>query len=405
MLGTLLDKLESLFSKSFVVGSIPLLAFLFFNALMLYVVSESMQKWIRWYYTLDATRLAVVSFAFLLAVITLSYVLSTLTVFLREVLEGKHLEKREWLYKILSQRYRKQLAGLEDNLRNARRSLRKIRREMRVWQAKMSEARKHGNKNEGEFQYTRRPKLADLLKLQETNSLVDPALIPDEVNHLETVLNSFSADSGTGPSKDLDRDHVALYNLIEYAADRWQAEVTRFFNEIQFNFPGKDVAPTRMGNIASTARSYAQSRYSMNLDIFWTRLQKVLKGDSNFYPILLEAKMQLDFLVTLFWLTVIFTLIWTVSLPFYSNNKWLFLWVVMAGPTLSFIWYKIALQNYRAFADLLRSAVDLYRLDLLKVLHVPLPANAEEERHIWETLGNRSGYRDDVNYTFQHPGP
>jgi hypothetical protein len=125
MLGTLLDKLESLFSKAFVVGTIPLLTFLLLNGAMLYVVSATFQNWIRDYLALDTARIAILSFALLMAVIVLSYVFSTLTAGLREVLEGAHLNA--FIANCLSQRYRSNLADLEEKLRIARRSLRKIR--------------------------------------------------------------------------------------------------------------------------------------------------------------------------------------------------------------------------------------------------------------------------------------
>ena len=92
MLGTLLDRLQSLFSKNVLIGSIPLFGFLFANSLMAYRVSYHFQRWVKNYFlSQDATRQALLSFSLLLIVVIVSYVLSTLSVPMREVLEGKRL--------------------------------------------------------------------------------------------------------------------------------------------------------------------------------------------------------------------------------------------------------------------------------------------------------------------------
>jgi hypothetical protein len=111
---------------------------------------------------------------------------------------------------------------------------------------------------------------------------------------------------------------------------------------------------------------------------------------------------QLDFLVALIWLTFAFTVIWVIVLPWLGEAKTLFLAIAIAGPILTYIWYRLAIQNYRPYCDLLRACIDLYRLDLLKALHIPLPANAEEEREIWETLAARVGYDVHSNLVLQN---
>jgi hypothetical protein len=218
----------------------------------------------------------------------------------------------------------------------------------------------------------------------------------DSLGTNSTTLNCANSES-------LDSDQGLVLRLIAYTADYYQAEVLKRFNEIQFDFPGQDVAPTKMGNISNVAAYYAQSRYSMNLEIYWTRLQKVFQADSHFYPVLQESKMQLDFLVELFWLTLTFTLIWVITLPLKGEGKILYITIAAGGPALTWIWYRIALRNYRAFSDLLRATVDLYRLDLLKALHIPLPANAAQECVLWETLEQRTAYGDDANFLLQNP--
>ncbi len=120
-----------------------------------------------------------------------------------------------------------------------------------------------------------------------------------------------------------------------------------------------------------------------------------IQSDEKFYATLIDAKTQLDFLVSLFWLTAVFTIIWLVVL-LYGRTSWLaFVLVGVIGAGLAYLWYAIAKQNYLAFADILRTSIDLFRFDLLKELHVRLPSSSDHERKTWEQL----------NYLIGHGGP
>ncbi len=401
MLGTLLDKLQSLFSKNFVISSIPLFAFLLFNGLMSYRVSYYFQQWIEKYFlSQDPTRQALLAFGTLLLVVIVSYVLSTLSVFMREVLEGKHFLGK-FVSNALCQRFRNRLAQVEKKLDEARKKRRVIRQKQEIWTRALSDAYQLG-KTANQCIYERQPELTTLIDARTGNQEIALPLLEAEVNTLATTLQTNNPEMPNNvQSERLDQDHGEVLSLIRFSLDKAQAEYARHLTEFQFDYAGEEVAPTKMGNISRVAPHYAASRYSLNLDIFWTRLQKVIQNDANFYSVLQDAKMQLDFLVGLVWYTLLFTLIWVAVLPGLGEAKNLFQIIAIAGPLLTYVWYRIALQNYRAFSDLLRACVDLYRLDLLKALHVPLPANAEQERLIWETMEQRLVYGEHSNIVLQ----
>jgi hypothetical protein len=399
MFGTLLDKLQSIFSKSLVIGSIPLLAFLVLHGLVIYHISDAFRARVQWYFGLGTGKTAELTMVLLLGVAVISYVLSTLSVFLREVIEGKHLHFA-WLEDALSQRYRERLAVVEENLAAARRFRRNLRSFQEASTNLMGKAYRTGQTTKV-CTYQRRPQLTALTDSRAANQDITLAQLEGEVNAIATILGTNSPELETDPSKNLDADYVALLGLIGYALDKADAEYVRYLTESQFDYAGHDVAPTKMGNISKIAPYYASSRYSMNIDIFWTRLQKVAQADTNFYASLQDAKMQLDFLVSLIWHTLVFTLVWAILLPLLTEAKYLYAIIVVSGPPSLWIWYLIALQNYRAFSDLLRSSVDLYRLDLLKTLRIPLPANAEQERLVWEMLERRVVYDDHSNFLLQ----
>ncbi len=189
---------------------------------------------------------------------------------------------------------------------------------------------------------------------------------------------------------------MSFIELLEYESKRVEGEYIDIFNDREFNFSRFTLAPTQMGNIAESVRGYTQSRYSMNLDFLWTRFQKVLQGDAAFYQTLQDAKTQLDFAVSMFWLTAASWAIWVVALPFLSHTWLPLISVAVAGPLLVRVWYMIAVQNYRSFADLLRSAVDLFRFALLAEFKIPLPTDVTAERAIWGSLNRKLAYGEEV---------
>jgi hypothetical protein len=322
---------------------------------------------------------------------------------LREVLEGKHLFF-QILSDALSQRYRDAVTNVEKKLEEARRRRREIRENQELWETTMGDAYQLGGKR-GTCTYAGLPELQAMLDRSAVNENITAQELKPIVDAMTRALQENSPILPTDGSTNLDSDHGALRRLIEYAANKWEAQYVAYLNKYQFDYAGNNVAPTRMGIISNSASYYAASRYSMNLEVFWSRLQKVLQGDSNFSSVLQDAKMQLDFLVALVWLTLAFSLIWVVLLPYLEEAKPLFLGIAIVGPVLTYMWYLLAIQNYRSYSDLLRASIDLYRLDLLKTLHIPLPANAEQERLVWETLERRFGYGEHPNIAFQNTSP
>src|ERR1700677_3144768 len=160
MFGTLLDKLGSIFSKSLVIGSIPLLAFLVLHGLVVYHISNAFRSRVQWYFGLGTGKTAELTMVLFLGVAVISYVLSTLSVFLREMIEGKHLHF-EWLEAALSQKCRERPAVVEENLAAARRFRRKLRSFQETSTNLMGEAYKAGQKMKV-CAYQRRPELTAL---------------------------------------------------------------------------------------------------------------------------------------------------------------------------------------------------------------------------------------------------
>jgi hypothetical protein len=233
------------------------------------------------------------------------------------------------------------------------------------------------------------------------------------VTALESLLTANSTGLRTKSSQSLKLTFGQLREAIFFARDFSQFKRVELYNKRQFYYPGdmnpgpdaslqNVLYPTAMGNIGSTMRSYAISRYSLDLDIFWSRLQNCVQSDKDYFGVLQDVKVQLDFLVASIWLTGAFALTWT-PIMFYRGTRVEFLAVGATGFLTLFL-YSLGCDTYLLFADLMRGGVDLFRFKLAGSLHLPLPGGTEEERLFWTRLGNIIGYARDERSSYRHPG-
>ena len=414
MLGALLDKLGGLLPKNFIIASFfPMLIFAFLNGVMLYLFSGGFSRSFDRYLTLDAARQTFYGVVVLIGVAFVAYVFSTLNLFLRETLEGKHFLKLLRLQTPMVREQQRRLDELERDLDKSRRQFFLLRRDSDGWLKSLGEALKTGNEQSGPCEYTARgevsKEIARLKWLRTRNELIEFKEMRAAVEALGSELKKYPTRlDGPGASdeenrRQLDADHTSLRLLIFYDQAISENRYVEAFNEKEFRYSRYKVNATAMGNIAESVRSYARSRYQINLDPLWSRFQKLIQADEKFYASLLDAKTQLDFLVSLFWLTALFTAAWLASLLLYARVSLLaFLLVGVVGAGMAVVWYKIATRNYLAFADILRTSIDLFRFDLLTSLHTPLPESSERERETWNGLSKLIGYGESeqpISYT------
>jgi hypothetical protein len=493
-LSSLLDKLTSLVSKSFALAAfVPVLVFAFLNGTLLYFHAGGFKKWadsqIHNARVFDITAIVV-------GLTVAAYMLASVSLFLREVLEGKHLVPL-WptLDRWMRARQQRRLDGIKKKYREARDNhLRLAGLQRRQWQDQLAKAAKAGlDAHPGRMAYdsassSAAQKIADLRgkrlaaippgyeelansvtllagelanndesssclredhrRLLELFKLA-PKLRPARMRGWQERLAAAAAAGARGrsgevaaygttsaaakkiselslqakpPSVDdlkeavdlldpelrandesvgaLRQDRYDLLELFDYAEGAWRPLEVRYFNERQAGFGEGYVAPTAMGNVAESMQNYALSRYRLNLETFWTRLQVVIQSNKEFYSILQDAKMQLDFLVACCWLSTMTWLPWTIALPFIGSSAWLFLAVALGGPLLAYFFYALGTTNYAVLADLVSSSVDLYRFSLLKSLHIPLPNGTRQERALWRTLQDLSSFGQEVELSY-----
>ena len=422
MLSSLLETLKSQFtSKSYWLGSMmPLVLFLSANAVMFKIHSQSIWGWINTTGSLSSTAL---TYSAVLAVIlAAAYMLSGLTSLMLEVLEGKHFLTS--LFFLHGTQWRR-LDRLDASYRSTQTYKRSLQPLKSKWLMTLETSREVGSRGGAGMSpkhwisiwfskdWRERRDLAWLCFTIRHGLRVDFDLLERIVASLAVRLSQYDSDKYPGQTVDYAHDNVI--DAIQYAGDWAQFEIVRLANRRQFHFPGtrpsaKDgdtgtstnrvLAPTKMGNIGRTMRSYALTRYQLDLDIFWTRLQYSLQKDgADYFKALQDTKAQVDCMVTLVWLSAGFTAIWTAALlwVYPDSRQSEFRVVGIGGALVTAAFYWLACQIYGVFADVMRSAVDLFRFNLLQSLRISQPYGSEEERALWVRLGNLIGYETKNN--------
>lgn len=161
--------------------------------------------------------------------------------------------------------------------------------------------------------------------------------------------------------------------------------------------PNTEIMPTRFGNILKASEAYSGTRYGIDGVEFWPRLWQVIPP--SYRQTIDDARNELSFLVNMSALSVIFYLLClgaiVISAPapgirdvdaFLANS----IRYMVAG-TVAFVsnWFfrKAALFSVGDFGMMIRSAYDLFRLDLLEQFHLEHPKNSVEEYKTWKNLG------------------
>jgi hypothetical protein len=425
MLSTLLQNLQSLLSKSFVIGSFfPALTFWFLNGLMLFWLFEPFRaEVLDSFGSGNTTRSAFLVGAALVGIALFAYALSAMSGTLRSLLEGKWWD---WLSAAFVPAEAHRFYRIEQALNNVIALCGRLDLRAEDWKKRLKDARTEGSdfckkrlrdaRTEGSDKHpgvnvytgTTEPAAVQIRALHElhlNHTLLQAAQLEAAVTVLEQVLRQNDANAPVDGKYALDDAQQQLVWLIDRAVDRARDEHFRLANKHVFNFGTLRLAPTMMGNIADTVQSYAANRYRFNLEVFWSRLQKTLQKDEKFYLVVQDAKTQLDFLIACAWLTALWTAVWTIVLGIVSYHYRVFPAVALGGPVLAYVWYRVAVEHYRAFADVLRTAVDLFRFDLLKELRLAVPADVVDEWALWESLTALTAYSEEYNFRYEHPKP
>lgn len=145
------------------------------------------------------------------------------------------------------------------------------------------------------------------------------------------------------------------------------------------------ILPTRLGNIFAIIEEYPSVRYGMDGMVFWPRLLPVLP--EKHATVIGHEKTNFDFLINLSLLSIVLA---GEMLGTFAYNSWepAFAFYGVGFAVLSYMLYRAATMNIIAMGELINSAFDLFRHDILRKMQLRVPATIEEERELWFRLSN-----------------
>lgn len=184
-------------------------------------------------------------------------------------------------------------------------------------------------------------------------------------------------------------------------------------HEITFPRYRKDIMPTRLGNILKAAEMYSLDRFKIDSVTFWPDLVHVIEPGYSLR--IAETRNQLAFVINTCLLAIAFGLLswaaagyqWVlrillennildplyfihVDLPAYVYEQRVIIYAVvgLAALLIAGAFYRASLVSVAEFGNMIRSAYNLFRLDLLKALRYPLPRDSDSERDLWTAISH-----------------
>ena len=407
MLSTVLQKLETLFSKHMLLSAFyPILVTVFLNLVLLHQTSPRFREWLASRQPAMNIEILIGGAVFAFALGVSAFFLSTISLPLRRLVEGYHWW--DWLRTIAVPMQNDRLADIERGKKVATERRRLLSRLDQTFERNLNDAREDGRQLlPPRCNYPRSlPAIDKLRERRRRDSFIDKEELKDAARQLSEVLRANSADLDDSHPKvkdaeRLDRDHIALEELMKYAIARATEDLIEIFVCRESQFGEGTVEPTAAGNMVRAVSSYAERRYGFSMDLLWTRLQQAMQGQP-FYNTILDAKAELDSLIALFCLTGVTWVGWWIALAVTASSPTIFLVVAVVGPFTSWGLHKLILASYQSFNDLLRASVDLFRFKVLEALHIELPDGPTSEKAIWAAVTSHNAYGQTLKLPYKH---
>ncbi|MEU9128364.1 hypothetical protein AB0D08_09685 [Kitasatospora sp. NPDC048540] len=160
-----------------------------------------------------------------------------------------------------------------------------------------------------------------------------------------------------------------------------------------------DVRPTALGNALAALYGAAGAGYGWDAAAAWPRLYPVLPDRARLLAD--DARDALDQAVTLAGVGLVAA---CAGLPLLVPAGW---WVLLTllPAALGALAYRSAVHSVPVYRAAVQTAFDLHRFDLLRALHLPLPADADAERVLAEGLCRSWNRAARFPTAYRHDGP
>ena len=167
-----------------------------------------------------------------------------------------------------------------------------------------------------------------------------------------------------------------------------QYNVPAHYEKIYLGYPKPtqldEILPTRLGNILKNSELYPMDHYGADGVLMWPRLYDLFP--TPFTEAIVELRTAVDSMLVISFLSAVFALISGTYLVVVQGSPYLFLLCFGGGLLISWMAYRGAVSNALLYGQQIKTGFDLYRLELLKQMRVPLPKNLGEELKTWEQL-------------------
>jgi hypothetical protein len=222
--------------------------------------------------------------------------------------------------------------------------------------------------------------IGKFLTSRNVNRLKEAQLLGSASDSLESAVNRAGQSDPSPASLSATLDQLAI------------------FLDTQLPDAAEYVLPTRLGNVIRCFERYSMLAYGMDAIVLWPRLTS--KIDPTFASTIDDAKSSFDFMLNSSFLSALTLVgmlgvsIWNpIPLKFAALLSWG--WRAGIFLFLTLIFYVWAVNRAGAWGSQVRSAFDLYRLDLLKALgYQQRPLTFQEEKRIWLRISEELAYPD-----------
>jgi len=400
--GTLLDRLQGLLSKGFLLGG-------FMPFLVLCLVNLGLIHWL--YPAVYANVYEVIQppekeeLYFWLTLIFVSFsgglLFWCINPYMRQFLEGRFMP--QFIQSFMLRGQQKHLDYLVAKKEAIQRELFEYRACGKNLETRVKDARTAGGNKPPAPVTAGLIQLFDDIRHRAKRNKLPFTALDDFRKQLLAELEQNPADE----VRDLEKLRKNFLGLFHAQWRKLESAFQKIINEQEQLFPADSgkVGATQLANYSEVHREYGLSRYGLDIEYFWNRLLKFIRNDADFFPVLEEAKIQLDFSVAM---TVVFFFTvtgWSLISLFFIQAVSPFFFIFGLGIPCFAMFYRIAAQNYRGFADTVRSAIDLYRFKLLEALHLEMPADSDAEKKLWNILTTASLQDNPVTYDFSKHSP
>lgn len=164
---------------------------------------------------------------------------------------------------------------------------------------------------------------------------------------------------------------------------------TKSYERRYYLFPASSFMPTRLGNVLRAAEDYpgAEGRYGMDGVFFWPRLYAVLPDGMR--ALLADSRADLERLLVICVNAGLFAVV-ALGFAIFGDVP-VAVWLPSSAGTvlLAVLSYRGAVRAALAYGDLVRTAFDVHRRDLLVTMGLELPTTLAAERTLWTALGQQ----------------